>query len=230
MEPSRSFDDLPPLPDYTLQPQPSLIPPVSDKVLNVVVPIVAYWILSLFFHWIDLNDYFSKYRLHTPAELLKRNHVTKWEVVRDVVIQQLIQIAMGLLLTMTEPDDMCGKENYDITVWARRIRIAERAVPGLLALLSVDAQGLAGKIGYSHPMLAGLLAGGAYPSLAKETLTSTGTMAIASAFAPWEMLLAKVMYWMVVPLLQYAVAIFVLDTWQYFWHRAMHENRWLYSE
>ncbi|OCF36473.1 C4-hydroxylase [Kwoniella heveanensis BCC8398] len=35
-------------------------------------------------------------------------------------------------------------------------------------------------------------------------------------------------YWWGIPAAQMFFAFFVIDTWQYFWHRAMHNNRWLY--
>jgi len=31
-----------------------------------------------------------------------------------------------------------------------------------------------------------------------------------------------------IPALQFVACMFLMDTWQYFWHRIMHENRWLY--
>ena len=230
MEPLPGSDGLPPLPHYTLTPQPSLIPGLPDKLLTVVGPIVAYWAFSAFFHWLDVNDYLPQYRLHTPAEVLKRNRVSRWEVVRDVVLQQVVQMAVGLLLGLTEPDDMVGKEEYDVAVWARRIRIAQRAVPGLLALAGVDAAALAGKlVEAKHATLAGAISGGAYASLAQIMTLPSGSTATVPAFALWETLVAKAMYWVLVPALQYGLAILFIDTWQYFLHRAMHMNKWLFS-
>ncbi len=169
----------------------------------------------MFFHWIDTMDYFPQYRLHTPAEVAKRNKVSRWEVVRDVVIQQIVQTAVGWLLGMTEPDDFFGKEQYDVAVWARRIRIAERAMPSALALIGLDSAGLAKNLTPAYPMLASAIAGGQYKSVA--------------GFASWELSFAWAIYWVLVPVLQFGVAILVVDTWQYFLHRAMHTNKWMYS-
>ena len=212
----KSSDGLPPLPDYTLKPAPPLVPPIPDKYMAVIAPFVFYWVVSMFFHWIDVNDYFPQYRLHTPAELLKRNHVTRWEVVRDVFIQQLIQTVVGILLGMTEPDDMVGKEEYDVAVWAQRIRIGQRVVPGLLALVGINAKPLAERLAVPYPALSTIIAGGANAS--------------SVTFASWETLLAKAVYWFFIPALQYALGIVFVDTWQYFLHRLMHVNRWMYSE
>lgn len=220
------YSDLPPLPDYQTTLQPHLLPPIPDKLLSLILPIAAYWGLSMLFHWIDTKDYFPQYRLHTPAEVSSRNKVSRWEVIRDVVIQQVVQTAVGWLLGMTEPDDLVGKEGYDVAVWARRIRIAQRAVPGLLSLVGLDAVSIAKNLDGSHPVLGGAVMGGRY----KTFQTTSGLAGQAAGFTAWEMALASAMYWYVVPAFQYGIAILVLDTWQYFLHRAMHMNKWMYSK
>ncbi|KAI9759717.1 MAG: hypothetical protein M1835_000321 [Candelina submexicana] len=182
----------------------------------------------MFFHWIDTRDYLSQYRLHTPAEVLKRNHVSRWEVIRDVAIQQVIQTAVGWLLGMTEPDDYYGKEGYEIAVWARRIRIAQRAIPDILGAIGLDAEGLAQRVAGSYPTLGGTLAGGRYPLL-ETTVSSSPDPPIVPAFAGWEVITAEALYWYLVPAVQFLSAIVVVDTWQYFLHRAMHMNKWLYN-
>ncbi|KAJ6474585.1 sphingosine hydroxylase [Mycena vitilis] len=40
--------------------------------------------------------------------------------------------------------------------------------------------------------------------------------------------LAYFVYWWGIPLIQYLVAIFAIDTWQYFLHRYMHVNKFMY--
>lgn len=222
-------NELPALPEYHLTPLPPLIWPIPDKLLTLLLPIAAYWSLSMLFHWIDTKDYFPQYRLHTPAEVAKRNKVSRWEVVRDVVLQQIIQTAVGVLLGMTEPDDFFGKEKYDVAVWARSIRIAERAIPGLLASVGLDAAGLAKNLSPAHPMLAGAILGGRYPSVDSMGSVRAFSKFAVPSFANWELTLASAIYWILVPLLQFGVAILVVDTWQYFLHRWMHMNKWMYS-
>ncbi|KAJ3523524.1 hypothetical protein NM208_g12415 [Fusarium decemcellulare] len=73
----------------------------------------------------------------------------------------------------------------------------------------------------SHPLLAGALAGGYYPSLVTATSEP--------AFASWEITLAKTIYHFLIPAVQFFVAISIIDTWQYFLHRLMHVNKWLYA-
>ena len=183
----------------------------------------------MFFHWIDTKDYFPQYRLHTPAEVAKRNRVSRWEVIRDVVVQQIIQTAVGWLLGMTEPDDFYGKEEYDVAVWARRIRSAERAIPSLLAVLGLDATEIAKSLSPAYPTLAGALMGGKYFSTGAINTVHSQSIQAMPSFASWEFTLASIIYWVLVPALQFGVAILVVDTWQYFLHRAMHMNKWLYS-
>jgi sphinganine C4-monooxygenase len=225
---SSKMSDLPPLPSYSLSPAEPLVSFIPDFYLSLILPIAAYWIVSLFFHYIDVLDVWPQYRLHTPAEILKRNHVSRYEVARDVIIQQIIQTLVGAVLGLTEPEEVVGKENYDIAQWATRLRIAQRALPQLLGFVGLNAAAMSKNISRSHPMIAAVLAGGKYPSLTMGLDVVSG--APVPTFADWEILAAKTLYWGIVPLLQFGLAIFIVDTWQYFLHRAMHMNKWLYSE
>lgn len=225
-----SHGDLPPLPTYQLKPLPPLISFIPDKLLILLLPIAAYWGLSMLFHFIDTMDYFPQYRLHTPAEVAKRNRVSRWEVVRDVVIQQIVQTLVGMLLGKFEPDDTFGKEKYDIAVWARRIRVAQRAVPWLLSLIGINVKGLADNLAESYPSIAGAILGGKYPVMSLASGISIEAEKAVPSFAAWELWLAGVIFYYAVPTLQYCIGIVVVDTWQYFLHRAMHMNKWLYSK
>ncbi|KAB8074244.1 fatty acid hydroxylase superfamily-domain-containing protein [Aspergillus leporis] len=221
--------DLPPLPAYTLTPRPPVLPPIPDNILALILPIVAYWALSMVYHYIDVNDLFPQYRLHTPAELLKRNRVSRWEVVRDVVLQQIIQTIAGYAMSYFDPPVYMGKEEYDVAVWARRIRLLQQALPRLLALVGVDALGLANTLSKNgHTILGGVIAGGRYPGFTQTVVLENGLEAIAPAFAGWELSMASFVYWYFIPTLQFLWGVSVVDTWQYFLHRAMHLNRWLY--
>lgn len=219
---------IPPLPGYTLEPLPPLIPWISDAYLSLALPVIAYWAMSMLFHVIDELDLFPQYRLHTPAEVLKRNHVSRWDVFRDVIIQQGIQTVVGLGLALTDPEPVQGKADYDVSVWAQRVRIAQRAIPGVLGLFGLDAAGIAKNIGGEHAMLSGALAGGVYNDLT-QTVMQSGEQTLAPAFASWEINTAKAIYYLGIPALQFVIAILIVDTWQYFLHRAMHMNKWLYT-
>ena len=206
--------ELPALPSYTLNLRPSLIPGVSDVVLQLVAPVIAYWVVSLFFHILDTYDLFPQYRLHTPAEISKRNHVSRYEVFRDVVVQQVLQTVFGLAMAYFDPPEMIGREQYSIAVWAQRLRRVQHELPTGLGVLGVDSLKLALNLSDSAPNLAGALAGGIYPT---------------QGFAAWEINAAKFIYWVGVPAIQFTVAIVWVDTWQYFLHRAMHMNKFLYT-
>lgn len=223
--------DLPPLPSYTLSPRAPVLPPIPDTVLALTLPIVAYWGMSMIYHYLDVNNYFEQYRLHTPAELSKRNRVTRWEVVRDVILQQVIQTLAGMSVAYFDPVETIGKEEYDVAVWAQRIRILQKAIPPMLSVVGVDAVGLAKSVSQNgHTMLAGALAGGSYPDVMQSVILDSGAEVTAPAFASWELSLASFVYWYFVPALQFLLAVSIVDTWQYFLHRAMHMNRWLYGE
>ncbi|KAI0443397.1 fatty acid hydroxylase superfamily-domain-containing protein [Xylaria telfairii] len=223
-----SATDLPPLPAYALTEAPDLISWFPDFYLSAIAPVVAYWVVSGIFHVIDIYDLFPQYRLHTPAEIAQRNRATRWEVFRDVIIQQIIQIAMAVVLGITDPPQLTGQEHYDVAVWATRIRLAQRALPPILGLLGINAATVSKNMAISHPLLAGALAGGYYPSLSTSLDATDGTL--VPTFATWELMVAKAIYYAIIPAFQFVLAIGLLDTWQYFLHRGMHMNKWLYTK
>jgi sphinganine C4-monooxygenase len=225
---STSHTHLPPLPAYTLRPMPDLVPGISDFWLSLIMPVVVYWALSMFFHFIDVYDIWPQYRLHTPEEITKRNHATRYEVARDVIVQQIIQTITGAILSYAEPGTMTGQEDHQVAVWATRVRLAQRAFPAVLGLLGLNAANISKNMSASHPLLAGALAGGHYPGLMTKLDGADGLM--VPAFATWELAVGKAIYWLVVPGLQLFAAIVLLDTWEYFIHRLMHVNKWMYSE
>jgi sphinganine C4-monooxygenase len=98
----------------------------------------------------------------------------------------------------------------------------------VLGFVGIDAAGIAKNIGQEHAMLSGALAGGVYPQLT-QTVMLAGEQTVAPAFAGWEITAAKVIYHFGIPTLQFVIAILIVDTWQYFLHRAMHMNKWLYT-
>ncbi|KAI0969243.1 fatty acid hydroxylase superfamily-domain-containing protein [Xylaria arbuscula] len=220
--------DLPPLPAYALTEAPDVISWFPDFYLSAIAPVLAYWIVSGIFHFIDIYDLFPQYRLHTPAEITQRNRASRFEVFRDVIIQQIIQIGMAVVLGITDPPQMTGSEDYDVAVWATRIRLAQRAVPSLLGLVGINAATISKNMAISHPLLAGALAGGYYPFLSTSLDAADGLP--VPAFATWELMVAKAIYYLIIPGFQLAIAVSILDTWQYFLHRGMHMNKWLYTK
>lgn len=196
----------------------SIIPFIPEKYLLVILPVAAYWLFSSLFYICEERGYLSKYKLHTPAEFLKRNRVSMREVIRDVVIQHVIQMAVGIALAMFESDSATECEENGIQRWTQRIRRSQAAIPWLLLTLGVDSKGLANRIQAGSLTWAGLLAGGGNPS----------NMRFSAAYASWEVVLAKKIYWILLPAIQYLIAMFAVDTWQYWIHRTVHYNKWLY--
>jgi sphinganine C4-monooxygenase len=221
--------DLPPLPAYKLEPLPPLYSWISDAFITAALPVIGYWIVSLAFHLIDVYDLFPQYRLHTPAEVLKRNHVSRYEVLRDVILQQIIQVIFSLGLAVFDEAPTTGKADYDVAWYAQKIRLAQRAIPYVLSTIGLNPTGLATKFAESQPTLASVVMGGQYPELL-QTVIVAGEQIMAPAFASWEISLASFVYWFAIPAIQFSAAIVIIDAWEYMLHRAMHMNKWLYGE
>lgn len=212
--------DLPLLPTYTQTPLPPLLPFISDKYLLLVLPVVVYWAYGLLFHWFNHKGLFPQYRIHTPAEFEQRNKVSTAEVVHNVATQQLLNLAFGIAL-MSPEAEMRASEEYDIAVWATRLRGIQQIVAKLLAVAGIDAKTWATNLSH-YPLFAGAFAGREVGLGLKDS--------IISEFASWELLAGSLMYWYIFPAFQFGVAIFIADAWQYFCHRISHQNKWLYSE
>ena len=211
------------LPPYQLKPLPPLIPNFPDGYLLIALPIVTYWAWGGLWYWIERKSLFPQYRIHTSAEVLKRNRVPLGTILRNVATQQIITTILGVYLT-GEPDQY-GSEEYDQARWLLRFRSFQAAIPKVLALLGVDVMTLAGKLAHTSPGIATFLAGG--PGESSTWSQRTGTA--ESASLGWDLTVAWLLYWYLVPAFQFAVAIFLADSWQYFVHRTMHLNSWLYS-
>lgn len=78
--------------------KPSLFTGIPDNVLALAAPIIAYWSLSLFFHFLDISGWtwLDKYRIHEAAEVKSRNRATRSQVIWAVLLQQAIQTALGV--------------------------------------------------------------------------------------------------------------------------------------
>lgn len=70
---------------------------ISDKHLSLAAPVLVYWLYSALFALIDWLElpYFERRRLHTSDEESARNKVSVGEVLRAVVLQHVIQSALG---------------------------------------------------------------------------------------------------------------------------------------
>lgn len=91
--------------------RPDLLSWMSDKHLSLAAPVIAYWVLSMFFHALDVYEFawLEKYRLHESAEVKSRNLVSRADVVWAVFLQQIIQTGLGLVFI----DEHGNEESYD---------------------------------------------------------------------------------------------------------------------
>ncbi|KAF8998608.1 sphingosine hydroxylase [Cyathus striatus] len=160
-----------------------LVQGIPDHILTLAAPIIAYWSLSLFFHFLDISKWkwLEKYRIHESAEVQAKNLATRTEVVWAVIFQHIVQTALGLLWLSDG-----GPQVVDHGVRMRNIAV-------LLQPLITPFMG-------EH--------------LAQAVLPDV----------------AYFVYWWGVPSIQFLAAIFWIDTWQYFLHRAMHVNKFLYKQ
>ena len=181
------------------------------------------------FHFVDSKGYLQNYKLHTPAELLRKNRASQWDVIKFALLQQLAQFFHGYW--MADSSKVYPSEAYCLAEWARQIRWLE-----IFAAHMLQNVGLAGLISTKQ---AGLVT----PAVLAQPFSGAGSSVhpngswseFASgscrppAFSDGEILAARLLHWYLYPLFQYALAIALADTWQYFTHRVYHANRWLYK-
>lgn len=99
---------------------PQLTQFMSDEHLSLFVPVAAYWILSLIFHSMDVCDwpFLDKFRIHESFEIKSRNQVTQLEVIRAVLLQQIVQTLLGAFWM----DSPAPLRDHSAVVQAFRIR------------------------------------------------------------------------------------------------------------
>lgn len=75
----------------------NLIDGVSDNILALAAPVVAYWTMSLFFHCLDMSGWagLDKYRIHESDEVKSRNRATRSQVFWAVILQHTSQTVLG---------------------------------------------------------------------------------------------------------------------------------------
>jgi sphinganine C4-monooxygenase len=78
----------------------------SEEVLGTFAPIVVYWLYSGMYHILLGLPSLAKYRLHSVEDEKKKNLVTVPQVVRGVLLQQAVQVAVAFLLyTLTGSEE-----------------------------------------------------------------------------------------------------------------------------
>ncbi|ORY03604.1 hypothetical protein K493DRAFT_311640 [Basidiobolus meristosporus CBS 931.73] len=165
-----------------------LLPFMSDKTLALLSPFVAYWVLSGIFYYISQCrfPFFEQYKIHTTEEDKAKNQVTVQEVIKSVLVQQVLQTVVGLIVVTAEGEDTT---DYTFTPFSVLAQQYQQQCPELFGL----------SICPSGPSSAYLLA-----------------------------VVSQALAWLIVPFMRFMVALFVLDTIEYFLHRWFHSNAYLY--
>ncbi|KAJ7695176.1 sphingosine hydroxylase [Mycena rosella] len=150
--------------------KPSLVDGVDDHHLALAAPIIAYWLLSLVFHYLDTRDWklLEHCRIHPSSEVASANRVSPTAVFWGVIFQQVLQTVLGLV-----------------------------------------------SLGNGHTLVA-------------NHAEKVAGIAQWLPHVPTAAAIAYFLYWWGIPLFQLLVAIFIIDTWQYFLHRYMHTNKFMY--
>ena len=186
-------------------------------------------ITGLSFHYIDTRGYLSKYKLHTPAEDLTKNRATKKDVIKFALLQQAAQCTLGYL---TAGEDPHISDDYGIALWAQKIRDIMFIASRIRRLAGLDVTWrMTEPKGYGLGSTAALTGSEWVGHVANFSQRASAQVdALTLDFSSSELVIAKLIYWILVPLFQYVCAMVMADTFQYFTHRAFHVNRWLYSK
>lgn len=78
--------------------RPSLLAWLPDNLFSLAAPVIAYWVFSLFFHLLDISNWkaLDPYRLHDSEEVKSRNLASRGDVFKAVILQHVVQTAIGL--------------------------------------------------------------------------------------------------------------------------------------
>ncbi|XP_006366702.1 sphinganine C4-monooxygenase 1-like [Solanum tuberosum] len=95
---------------------------VSDELLGTILPIVVYWVYSGLY---CLLGGMENYRLHTKKDEDEKNLVTKKEVVKGVLLQQVVQsIVATILFAVTGNDGDSEGNQHGFLVLVRQLFVA----------------------------------------------------------------------------------------------------------
>jgi len=96
---------------------------ISDNNLALAAPVIAYWAYSLFFFALDCSSWswIRRYQLHEPAEVVTRNRATVGEVIRAVILQQVIQTVLGYFWM----EETAGQTNHGLAMANLSVTLAK---------------------------------------------------------------------------------------------------------
>lgn len=98
--------------------RPRLFSFLDDKYLSLLAPICVYWISASFFHLLDISGLkcIERYRIHESVADKSKNKVSLGNVIRCIILQQIIQTVLGVAVMYWDPVETpsLAKHAYDI--------------------------------------------------------------------------------------------------------------------
>ena len=71
---------------------------MTDAHAAAVIPVMSYWVLSLFFEACDALNLVPQYRVWSAAQQEKKNLVSRWAVLKIVLLMQAVQVGFALYM------------------------------------------------------------------------------------------------------------------------------------
>lgn len=129
---------------------------------------------------------------------------------------------------MADDTEQFIPHEYAIAAWAQKIRYSKALASQWIRYLGFGLTGIPTNFkGYGFASTVAFTQS-QMGNLSQEYQAQSAVQSISSSSL--ELMTAKCVYWILVPLFQYISAMVLADTFQYFTHRAFHVNKWLYSE
>ncbi|RFU24987.1 hypothetical protein B7463_g11352, partial [Scytalidium lignicola] len=147
--------------------------------------------------------------IHTNAEESVKNTCSRLECLRGVILVQILQTGLGIVLGLFSEVDMVGNEDHDIMIWANRVHNSKQTILVYLSSSGLDVKEL-------------------ITILSRSTFVTT-SFTSGRVEHEVELLVAKLIYYGLIPILRFYIALWLADTWVFFIHRAEHSNQWLYK-
>ncbi|GJJ77650.1 sphinganine C4-monooxygenase [Entomortierella parvispora] len=109
---------------------------ISDQSLALLLPVIVYWAYSLLFHWASLKEFawMEKYRIHDKEEET-RNRVSLPDVIKAVIVQQVLQTALGFIVVVADDSEMVFDDELSLARYQQWINLGVTAA-GLQGVVS----------------------------------------------------------------------------------------------
>lgn len=183
----------------------SILDWLPDNLVSLAAPVIAYWAASLFFHVLDISNaqWLDNYRIHDSAEVKTRNLASRWDVFIAVIFQHVVQTIVGFWWMEDRPGGDAIDHLSALAGWAPLLLSTLRRLFGNKVSAQLWAE-------YGHEM--------AY-YLYWWTIP----------FGKFMLGMYVLSFFHVMHALKCIIFRFIIDTWEYFLHRAMHMNTYLYK-